>query len=194
MTVAVTDPKPTRPRWRAEAEQVSTYPLDALPIGEVAAQIGVSTAHILTAMLSTAYTGERSRMRQIARPRWDLEGVPLWHPDQVADYHNQVAARHNVREEFANLPTVNRAGAIKIQAVSLHGMSRVSTVPVTTLHRWKLEAGFPPPVAIMEVNSPTPRLLYSWLAVREHMMRCHADWFATRAPEIRLHARTVTEP
>jgi hypothetical protein len=188
MTTAVAT-EPARnsrtPAWRVRALPMLTVPHGALSLEDVAARTGLKSRTITTAMYSTAHTGSRSLLRQISRPRYDVQGTPYWSADQVKDYFDQIEARFNVRKEFGHLETVDRVGAANMQAASLHGLGRLSTVPVGTLHRWKLAEGFPPPVAIMEVDSPTPRLLYSWPAFREYIKRYHPRWLA-RHPDVNI--------
>lgn len=163
------------PLWRTTTTAVTHPPEHSLTLEEVAAQTGLRAATIRTAMYSTLH-GPRSLLRQIARPAYNVQGAPYWDPKQVKDYFEQIQTRFNIREEFAHLPTVDRRGAEEIQATSLHGLSRLTTVPLTTLFRWKLAEKWPRPAAIMEVDSPTPQLLYSWPHVREHIKDKHANW------------------
>lgn len=187
-----TKPRP-RTLWKIEAMECDFVPDGALSLSEVAAQTGLRATTVLTAMHSSAHTGERARMRRLSRPAYNVNGTPYWTPAQVADYHQQVADRFSVTEEFKDLVTVDATGAVQLQATSLHGLSRISGVPVTTLHRWKLAAGWPRPLAIMKVNSPTPRVLYGWPQVREHMLAAHAEWFAERGiTESLLRRKQVT--
>lgn len=190
MTAAVND---SRPLWQAEATLVTEVTSDMLSLGQVAELTGLKAETIKTVMHSTAHTGVRSRHRSLSRPAYDFDGIPYWDHGQVADYHRQIANRFNVREEHKHLPTLNEQSARQAELTGLHGLARVSTVPVTSLHRWKLEAGFPPPAAILEVFSPTPRLLYHWPTVRKYMKRDHAEWFIERAPNLDLNRRSVAE-
>lgn len=194
MTTAVADePNTARlPLWREQAIGVDSRPDDALTLQEVAAQTGLKARTIMTAVLSDAH-GQRSVLRQISRPRYDLSGVPLWGTEQVADYFERSAARYDVREEFRNLPTVDEAGAVAMQATSLRGLQRLSTVPLGTLHRWKVSPGFPEPIALMEIDSPTPRLLYSWAAFKTYVIARRASWLADH-PQVDLESpdRRVT--
>jgi hypothetical protein len=179
--------------WKIEAMECDFVPDGALSLREVADQTGLRPTTVLTAMHSSAHTGDRARMRRLSRPAYNVNGTPYWSPDQVADYHSQVAARFNITEEFKHLPVVNAMGAVQFQATSLHGLSRLSKVPVTTLHRWKLAAGWPKPLAVMKVNSPTPRVLYGWPQVRNHLLAAHAEWFAERGiTEGYLRSQQVT--
>lgn len=188
MTTAVADEPNTAaarlPLWREQAIGVDFTPDGALTLQEVAAQTGLKTRTIMTAVLSDAH-GERSVLRQISRPRYDLSGVPLWGAEQVADYFERSAARYDVREEFRSLPTINEAQAVERQVTSLRGLQRLSTVPLGTLHRWKVSPGFPAPVALMEVDSPTPRLLYSWAAFKTYVKARRSSWLADH-PEVNL--------
>ena len=189
MTTAVTTEDPPRaarvPQWRKQAKALTMPPADALALQQVADETGLKPKTITTSMYSTAHTGERSLLRQIARPAYDVHGVPYWEPEQVADYFAQIERRFNVRQEFAHLTTVDRIGAEELQAASLHGLWRLSTIPVGTLHRWKLSGGFPPPIAIMEVESPTPRLLYSWPDFVAYVKKHRPRWLV-RHPDINL--------
>lgn len=187
------EPKPRRPLWRGEATQVTELPESALTVEQVASQTGLRVTTVLTAVYSTSFGGQRSRMRSLSRPKWDVNGIPHWAPEQVKDYFDQIAARQNVRGEFAHLKAVDKIAAIEMQCASLHGISRTSSVPVTTLYAWKLAEGFPLPVAIMEVGTPTPRLLYSWPDVRKHIKLFHGAWLR-KHPEVNLDERMVTEP
>jgi hypothetical protein len=181
------------PAWKETAQEHATPPEGALSLQQVAERTALKPSTVLTAVYSTMHTGNRSRMRQLARPRYNVAGTPYWHPDQVADYHAQVQRRFTVVREFPDLPKVNKQTAVQLQATSLHGLSRLSDVPVTTLHRWKIAEGWPKPAALMEVSSPTPSVLYPWPAVREHMLQNHANWFAARGiTAAQLRRRNVT--
>jgi hypothetical protein len=175
MTMAVAQNPPT-PRWHDTAEPVDERGPGMLTIGEVANLTGLSSSTIQVALNSQAYTGRRSRLRELSQPKWNWQGVPLWSAEQVGAYHAKVAARWKIRQEFSNLPEYAETEVIRRQLASLRGLSRISGVPLTTLHRWKLGQGFPAPAALMKINSPTPRVLYSWPALRECMKRDHADW------------------
>lgn len=190
-------PVATTPRpatlWKVAALECDFVPDGALSLTQVAEKTGLKPATVLTAVHSTAHTGDRARMRRLSRPAYNVNGTPYWTAAQVADYHQQVADRFNVGEEFKNLPLVDPSGAVQLQATSLHGLSRLSGVPVTTLHRWKLAAGWPKPIAIMKVHSPTPRVLYGWPQVRTCMIRDHSGWFAERGINVNsLHRKQVT--
>jgi hypothetical protein len=174
MTMAAQDP-PT-PAWHDTAEPVDERGPGMLTIGEVANLTGLSSNTIQVALNSQAYTGKRSRLRELSRPKWNWAGVPLWSTEQVGAYHAKVAARWKIRQEFSDLPEYEETEVVWRQLASLRGLSRISGVPLTTLHRWKLAEGFPAPAALMKINSPTPRVLYSWPALRECMKRYHADW------------------
>lgn len=182
----MTAPSPRVPLWKHHAEPRDTVPADALTLSQVASETGLKPTTVTTAMHSTAHTGRRSLLRRIARPAYNVGGVPYWTPEQAADYFSQIQDRFNVRREFSHLMTLDRDAAREIRAASLRGLSRLSTVPIGSLHRWKLIEGFPPPIAIMEVDSPTPQLLYSWPSVASHIERRHARWLA-RHPELDLH-------
>lgn len=195
MTTAVADEPSTAarlPLWREQAATVNSAPDGSLTLQEVAAQTGLKPRTIMTAVLSDAH-GERSVLRRISRPAYDHAGVPLWSPEQVADYFERSAARYDVREEFRGLPTITEEQAVARQATSLRGLQRLSTVPLGTLHRWKISPGFPRPVALMEVDSPTPRLLYSWAAFKVYVADRRASWLLDH-PEVNLDdpARRVT--
>jgi hypothetical protein len=174
MTMAAQDP-PT-PAWHATAEPVDERGPGMLTIGEVANLTGLSSNTIQVALNSQAYTGKRARLRELSRPKWNWAGVPLWSAEQVGAYHKKVSDRWKIRQEFSDLPEYDEAEVIRRQLASLRGLSRISGVPLTTLHRWKLAQGFPAPAALMKINSPTPRVLYSWPALRECMKSDHADW------------------
>jgi hypothetical protein len=179
------------PIWWADAQEVDERPTASLAIAEVAKLTGLSVQTIQTAINSVSHTGKRSRLETIARPAYRLAGIPLWSVEQVGTYHDKVAARWKVREEFAHLPTVDAATAIKQQLVTLRGIERATRIPLTTLHRWKLGEGWPEPGALMKVNSPTPRLLYPWEAVRADIQAHHADWLKEH-PSLDLDAITIT--
>lgn len=174
MTMAAQD-SPT-PAWHGTAEPVDERGPGMLTIGEVANLTGLSSNTIQVALNSQAYTGRRARLRELSRPRWNWAGVPLWSPEQVGAYHKKVSERWKIRQEFSDLPEYEETEIVRRQLASLRGLSRISGVPLTTLHRWKLAQGFPAPAALMKINSPTPRVLYSWPALRECMKRDHADW------------------
>lgn len=187
MTAAVASDEPSTahlPLWREQATAVTELPEDALNLQEVAGQTGLKTRTIMTAVLSDAH-GQRSVLRQISRPAYDHFGTPYWTPAQVADYFEQSAARFDVREEFRTLPVINGEEAVRRQATSLRGLQRLSTVPLGTLHRWKVAPGFPTPVALMEVDSPTPRLLYSWADFKTYVKNRRASWLVDH-PEVNL--------
>lgn len=183
--------KPRDPIWWADAQEVDERPAGTLTIAEVASLTGLGTQTIQTAINSVANTGRRARLQTIARPAYRWQGIPLWSIEQVSTYHDKVAARWSTRKEFAHLPTYTVVQAIENQVTSLRGIERLTTVPLTTLHRWKLAAGWPEPTALMAVNSPTPRLLYPWAAVRQTIKEHHADWLADH-PDVLLDGITVT--
>lgn len=159
-------------RWQAHAEEAAEPDERMLSLGQLAAETGLSPQTVLTAVHSSAHSGStRSRLRALARPAFNVGGVPYWSREQAADYHRQVAARWSAREEFAHLPVIESAEQAQQRGLLwLRGLSRASGVPLTTLHRWKLMEGFPAPVAVMEVGSPTFRLLYDWTTVRAWML------------------------
>jgi hypothetical protein len=195
MTAAVASDEPSTarlPLWREHAIAVDFVPDDALTLHEVAAQTGLKTRTIMTAVLSDAH-GQRSVLHRISRPAYDHLGVPYWTSAQVADYFERSAARYDVREEFRALPTIDETEAVKRQVTSLRGLQRLSTVPLGTLHRWKVSPGFPAPVALMEVDSPTPRLLYSWTDFKAYVADRRASWLADH-PEVDLDdpAKVIT--
>jgi hypothetical protein len=188
MTAAVVDNTPDArlPRWRQHAATVTgPVPDDALTLQEVADQTGLKPRYITTAMLSDAH-GDRSVLRQIARPAYDHAGTPYWSPEQVADYFERSAARFDVNQELRHLPLIDAEEAVRRQVTSLRGLQRLSEVPLGTLHRWKVGPGFPDPVAIMKVNSPTPRVLYSWEAFKAYATDVRAAWLADH-PEVNLN-------
>jgi len=177
----VSAPMSTRkPAWTADAQDHDTPPEGALSLAQVAERTGQKPATITAAVYSTGHTGQRALMRQISRPRYNVKGTPYWAEDQVADYFAQRDRRFTVIREFPELPKVDKRTAVQLQSTSLHGLSRLSGVPVSTIHRWKLEQGWPKPAALMEVASPTPSVLYPWPSVREHMIAKHRRWFETR--------------
>jgi hypothetical protein len=193
VSAAVAESSRSTTLWKIDAVEHDVVPEGALNLKEVAERTGLKPTTVLTAMHSSAHTGERARMRRISRPAYNVKGTPYWTEAQVADYHEQVASRFSVTEEFKGLVVVDALGAVQLQATGLHGLSRLSGVPVTTLHRWKLSAGWPKPIAIMRVNSPTPRVLYGWPQVRACMLRDHPRWFAERGiTEKDLYRRQVT--
>lgn len=180
------------PLWHATAENVDARGVGMLDLSQVASATGLSAATIQVALNSEANTGRRARLRALARPKWNYQGIPLWSAEQVGDYHRIVAARWRVREEFADLPTLDAAEVIRNQMGSLRALSRLSGVPLTTLHRWKLAATFPEPAALMKGDSPIPRVLYSWPALRECIKRHHAGWL-TDHPEVNIDGLEVTD-
>lgn len=179
------------PIWWADAQEVDEQPKGSLTIAEVASLTGLATQTIQTAINSVANTGRRARLQSIARPAYRWQNIPLWSIEQVSTYHGKVAARWSTRREFAHLPTYTLSQAVQRQVTSLRGIQRLTTVPLTTLHRWKLGADWPEPAALMAVNSPTPRLLYPWEAVREAIQSHHADWLAEH-PDVSLDGVRVT--
>lgn len=176
MTMAAQDV--SVPRWHADAEPVEEIGPGMLTIAQVASLTGLNSQTIQVALNSDANTGRRARLRALSRPAYNFHGIPLWSPQQVADYHQVVASRWNVREEFRNLPIYSPEEVVKRQLTSLRGLSRLSGVPLTTLHRWKNSAGFPEPAALMRVESPTPRVLYSWPDFVTCLRNDHFDWLA----------------
>lgn len=188
MTVATTSPR--APLWHADAETAESVTPDMLSITEVAELTGLKAATIQVAVNSTAHVGARSRLRSLARPHWIVDGVPYWSRKQVGEYHAAVSNAWDVRAEYAGLPTVTRAEAVEGELTSLHGLQRVSNVPIGTLHRWKTADGFPLPAARMDVGSPTPRLLYHWPTVREHMRSQHETWLI-KHPDATLNGRVT---
>lgn len=172
----------TPARWQDAAEPVEAPDERMLSLGQVVSETGLRQQTILTAVHSSAHGSRRSRMRELAQPAFDVGGTPYWSRKQVSDYYAQIAARHSVREEFAHLPTVDAATAAQRGLLSLRGLSRASRVPLTTLHRWKTWTGFPAPAALMEVDSPTPRVLYPWAAFRDWVLTHRQRWLA-RHPE-----------
>lgn len=180
------------PLWHATAEDVDERGPQMLDLTQVASATGLSPATVQVALNSEANTGRRARLRALARPKWNYQGIPLWSAEQVGDYHRIVAARWKVREEFSDLPTLDATEVILNQMGSLRALSRLSTVPLTTLHRWKLSATFPEPAALMKAESPIPRVLYSWPALRECIKAHHADWLADH-PEVHIDDLEVTD-
>jgi hypothetical protein len=180
------------PIWWEDAQEVDEQPRGSLTIAELASLTGLASSTIQTAINSVANTGRRARLQTIARPAYRWQGVPLWSIEQASAYHDKVAARWSTRKEFAHLPTYTAEQAIEHQVTSLRGIERLTTVPLTTLHRWKLGADWPLPAALMQVNSPTPRLLYSWPAVRDAIKEHHADWLAAH-PDVVIDGARVTE-
>lgn len=191
MTMAAA--KNTDPLWYATAERADTRGSDMLDITQVSHLTGLTAATIQVALYSEANTGRRARLRHLARPQWNYKGIPMWSAEQVASYHSTVHARWNVRKEFADLPVVtDEAEVVKNQLGSLRALSRISTVPLTTLHRWKLADTFPSPVALMQVESPTPRVLYSWPELRSCIENHHQDWLDAH-PQVDLDKRRITD-
>lgn len=191
MTMAAT--KNTDPLWYATAENVDDLSSEMLNITQVAQLTGLTAATIQVALYSEANTGSRARLRHLARPQWNYRGIPMWSAEQVATYHSKIHERWNVRKEFAHLPVVTDAAeVVKNQLGSLRALARTSSVPLTTLHRWKLADTFPSPVALMRVESPTPRVLYSWPELRRCIQDHHQDWLDAH-PEVDLDRRRITD-
>lgn len=186
-------PRAAAQLWRQNATEVDALdPAVMLNLTQVAELTGLKPPSIQVALNSTANTGGRARLRPLSRPRWSLDGVPYWARDQVAAYYEIVANRWVVTDELKDLPVVDLDEAAKRQYASLRGLHRASGVPLTTLHRWKLCAGFPAPAAVMWVNSPTPRVLYSWTAVRAYIKRERQRWLQEN-PDVDIDARKVTK-
>lgn len=180
------------PLWWATAQDVDERGPKMLDLGQVASLTGLAPATIQVALNSEANTGKRARLRALSRPKWNYHGTPLWSAEQVGAYHRVVAERWKVREEFADLPVLDAAEVIRNQMGSLRALSRLSGVPLTTLHRWKLAATFPEPAALMKADSPIPRVLYSWPALRECIILHHADWLEDH-PEVQIENLRVTD-
>lgn len=193
MTMAAEDDTFREPLWWAYAQRVEQRGPNMLTIAEVSSLTMLSATTIQVALNSGVNTGNRARLRDLARPQWNFRGIPLWSAEQVATYYEKIHAQWSVIEEFSGkVPIYGVDEVVPQQLRSLRGLSRVSGVPLGTLHRWKRSEEFPEPAALMRVASPTPRVLYSWPAVRECIQRHHADWLATH-PEVDLDAAQVTD-
>ena len=190
MTMAAQTRK--EPLWWATAQRVDEVGAGMLNITQIAELTGLNSNTIHTAINSEGNTGRRARLRELSRPKWNWCGIPLWDVTQVAAYHSVVAQRWKTREEFADLPTYTETQVLEHQLTSLRGASRRTTVPLTTLHRWKLASTFPDPKALMRVNSPTPRVLYSRSELRMCIKYHHADWLADH-PEVDLDAVMIAD-
>lgn len=187
MTMAATSEDETYiPLWQREATRVDELTEEMLPLGRVVEMTGLKGATVQAAMWSTATTGPTSRMQALARPRWNYNGVPYWSAKQVGAYHDQVGRTWEVRKRYKDLPIVNdETEAARKQFCTLRGLCRVTAaaggpeVPLTTFHRWKIDARFPGPAALMEVGSPTPRKLYHWPTVRAYIFEHRGEWIRT---------------
>lgn len=170
---------PRTPQWHTTATYHETPEPEMLTVQDVAAQTGLRASYILSTVNNPAgETGPRARMRSLARPDYNVSGVPYWSRRQVADYHKQVNARYNVGTGGLDLPLIEENAAREIEAVSLREINRQTGVPLTTLYRWMRMTGFPAPIAVMDVNSPTPQRLYHLPTVLKHLRDSHAEWFA----------------
>jgi hypothetical protein len=131
-------------------------------------------------------------LRTLAAPKYNWHGIPIWDVKQVSAYHATVSERWKTQEEFAGLPVLTEEQVIEQQLTSLRGAARRTTIPLTTLHRWKLMESFPAPKALMRVNSPTPRVLYSWEKLKECVIEHHADWLEDH-PTVNLATVTIED-
>ena len=194
MTMAAVRDDTPPPAWYATAQDVDAVGPNMLNISQVSQLTGLSAHTIQIALNSEANTGRRARLRHLARPQWNFRGVPLWTAEQVGTYHRTVSERWNVRKEFSHLPVLEPAAVVAKQLGSLRKLAAISTVPLTTLHRWKLQSTFPDPEAVMKIVSPTPRVLYSWPALRQCIIEHHQSWLQDH-PGLDLFAaeRKVTD-
>lgn len=193
MTMAAVRDDGPPPIWHQTAEKVDAVGPGMLTITQVADLTGLASNTIQIALNSEANTGRRARLRHLARPKWNFKGVPLWAVEQVATYHRTVSERWNVRKEFSHLPILEPAEVVKRQLGSLRKLAEISEVPLTTLHRWKLQESFPDPEAVMRIASPTPRVLYSWPALRQCIVEHHQSWLEDHPGLDLFDGRKVTD-
>ncbi|HZE03084.1 MAG TPA: hypothetical protein VE155_15120 [Pseudonocardiaceae bacterium] len=186
MTMAATEDETRMPLWQREATPASEITPEMLPLATVCEMTGLRAPTVQAAVWSTATTGPNSRLRELARPAWNYQGVPYWSAKQVADYFEQIGRTWEVRKQYKDLPVIHDVKtAAASQLCSLRGLCRVTgstggmEVPLTTFHRWKSDARFPGPAALMEVGSPTPRKLYHWPTVRAYIQEHRGEWIRT---------------
>lgn len=151
------------PEWLETARPVTRRMARMLTLGELSARTGLPADRIMTAVLSRAHSGQRAKLRALARPRWvhnDTE--PLWGEDQIGEYFADLARLKRASEEWSSLPEVTQDEAVAAQLCTFAGLERVAGIPKTTSDRWKRLDTFPLPVAAMYVGVPARRLLYAW--------------------------------
>lgn len=163
-------PKTRVARWEADARNLSDDLVTAatyLPVGKVSDQTGLSTETILDSLTREPITNETNPRGALCNPAARVGRLPLWHPDQVAEYKRRKAVAD--AEPTPAWPTVSDDEAREQGLVDIVTAAERFGVHEQTLRKaQRTDATYPATVAVRARNGRPgpPEHLRRWEDVR----------------------------
>lgn len=136
----------TRAQWALKAEDISATPgriTEFLTVGQLSDATGLAEDTLMDPLTRTEITNGDNPRGALCRPTHRFHDIPLWHPDQLAEYRRRLEDKPK-----ATLPPVSPAEAAKRRLFSTVELASLLGVHDQTLRRAQNnDETYPPAVA-----------------------------------------------